>query len=66
MLIKSQRKKDVSVSGAAASLQDITGIYDVLNVSFVPPCGSSLRQLGKAAACNELTNPPAPRHSVCS
>ena len=47
-------KKVVSVTGAAAPQQDITGIYDVLNVSFVPPCGSSLWQLGKAAACNEL------------
>lgn len=47
-------KKVVSVTGAAAPRQDITGIYDVLNVSFVPHCGSSLRQLGKAEACNEL------------
>lgn len=35
------------VTWAAAPLQDITGIYDVLNVSFVPRCGSSQRQLGK-------------------
>ena len=59
-LIESQRKTVVSVTGAAAPRQDITGIYDVLNVSFVPPCGSSLWQLGKAAACNELIIPPSP------
>lgn len=43
--IQSQWKK--VVTWAAAPLQDITGIYDVLNVSFVPRCGSSQRQLGK-------------------
>lgn len=63
-LIESQRKTVVSVTGAAAPRQDITGIYDVLNVSFVPPCGSSLWQLGKAAACNELIIPPPPP-SLC-
>lgn len=51
-------KKSASVTGAAAPQQDITGIYDVLNVSFVPPSGSSLRQLGKPALCNELIIPP--------
>lgn len=47
----------MSETGAAAPRQDITGIYDVLNVSFVPPCGSSLWQLGTAAARNELITP---------
>lgn len=65
-LIESQRKTVVSVTGAAAPRQDITGIYDVLNVSFVPPCGSSLWQLGKAAACNELIIPPPSPLSVSS
>lgn len=45
---KESVKKVVSVTGAAAPRQDITRIYDVLNVSFVPHCGSSLWQLGKA------------------
>lgn len=65
-LIKSQRKKVVSVIGAAAPRQDITGIYDVLNVSLVPPYGISLRQLGMAAACNELINPLPPTLSLSS
>lgn len=51
---KESVKNVVSVTGEAAPQQDITGIYDVLNVSFVPRCGNSLRQLGKAEAGNEL------------
>lgn len=35
------------VTRVAAPLQDITGIYDVLNVSFVPRCGSLQQQLGQ-------------------
>ena len=45
---------------SAASLLDIIGIYDVLNVSFVPPSVGLIQQLGEAAGSRAHDGTPPP------